>query len=175
MEAEKKRPQPPEARPRPGATRCPYCHEECEAGDGACACAACLSRHHVRCWEEGAGCGSCRATAPLVAAAAPTERTAAYARTVDAWLRLALTYNAILVVESILLVNVKLLSLAVVIPPLALGAFLANLCFLTGPGLELVANRLGYRGEGLRRGLFFLGTLFAMGLALVWCTEVWLR
>ncbi len=44
-----------------GSTRCPYCHDPCEACEDVAVCSHCLSRHHQACWEEAAHCSSCRA------------------------------------------------------------------------------------------------------------------
>lgn len=48
-------------RPQAGATRCPYCHDECAPEADVAVCRGCLSRHHAACWEEGAACASCGA------------------------------------------------------------------------------------------------------------------
>src|SRR5262245_37845120 len=115
-----------EQRPRPGATRCPFCHEPCEADADACACAECLSRHHRSCWTEGAACASCGATARLELAAAPSSQTQpatsttstaptdvyGFGATIDAWLRLGLVYNAVLVAISLLLLGPLLVTAA---------------------------------------------------------------
>ena len=44
-----------------GATRCPFCHDECEAAAEVVVCRTCLSRHHAECWSEGGACASCSA------------------------------------------------------------------------------------------------------------------
>lgn len=161
-----------EARGRPGATRCPYCHEACEAADDACACAECLSRHHRACWEEAGSCGSCRATRRLEAVErVPSSDPYGYAGVVDAWIRLGAVYNGLLALETLLLLNVKLLRPAVLIE-VGAAAFLANLCFLLGPAIELAARRLGYRGGWLRWILFGSGLGLALLLALLVCLGV---
>lgn len=72
------KPTPPPAdgirqRPKVGPTRCPYCHDDCLASDPVtCVCGDCLSRHHIACWEEAAGCGSCRSQHRLQAVTRPT-------------------------------------------------------------------------------------------------------
>src|SRR5690606_31055691 len=133
------------------------CHESCEALEDACACAACLSRHHRACWDEAGSCGSCRATKRLeLAEAARAHDPYGYAGVVEAWVRLGAVYNGLLVVVTLLLLNVELLR-PVVMFQVGAGAFLANLCFLLGPAVELVARRLGYRGEWLRWILFLPG------------------
>lgn len=158
----------PIARPRPGATRCPYCHEECEPGPDACACAECLSRHHRACWDEQGSCGSCRGTARLEAAA-PTR--AGDSTVIDAWLKLGGVYNGGLAAVTLLLLNVQLVS-PLVLVQVAFGALIANACFLLGPAIELVARRCGYDGGWLRWLLFVPGFLFALLLALVSCVTL---
>jgi hypothetical protein len=160
-------PAPLASRPRPGMTRCPYCHDTCPAEGEVCVCAECLSRHHVRCWDEGKGCSSCRGTRRLEAAAAkPGADAALYGPVIDAWLKLALVYNAGLALITILGLGSRLLDPATDIEVFG-GAILANFCFLLGPAVEIVARRLGYRGATLRWVLFALGFALAAGLALL--------
>ncbi len=40
------------------ADRCPYCHDDARS-DSQVACAACLARHHVACWDEHGECAAC--------------------------------------------------------------------------------------------------------------------
>lgn len=156
-------------RPRPGATRCPYCHEVCEALDGACACASCLSRHHRACWEEAGACGNCRGDRRLEpAAAGRVADPHGYVGVVDGWVRLGLAYNGALAALTLLCLNVALLRPSIAAQA-ALGAFVANSCFLLGPATELVARRLGYRGQTLRWALFVSGLGLALLLALISC------
>lgn len=71
---------PPEPRPDParddpardevrvagGALRCPYCHADVRREEQAwVACAGCMARHHVECWDESSRCGSCGAAERL--------------------------------------------------------------------------------------------------------------
>lgn len=53
-----------------GATRCPFCHDECSVAAEVAVCRACLSRHHAECWNEGGACASCSSSEYLDA---PTE------------------------------------------------------------------------------------------------------
>lgn len=152
--------------PRGGPTRCPYCHEVCEATDDACACVSCLARHHRACWAEAGGCASCRATARLETSRVADDR--GYGEAIDAWLKLGIVYNAVLVAITGLALNVHLLRLPLLVEVVA-GAVGANVCFLLGPALELFARRLGYRGKLLRWCLFVPGLLVAMVLALAVC------
>lgn len=170
------RAQPPgiSQRPRPGATRCPYCHDVCEADPDACACAACLSRHHRACWDEAGRCGSCQAGARLELAAPPAEADPrGYAAAVEAWLRLAAVYNAVLALATVALLGGRLLSPAVLVQVLV-GAFLANLCFLAGPGAEIALRRLNLPlvAAASRWVLFPLGLLVALALVLVSCASL---
>lgn len=47
-------------------TRCPYCHGPFAEPDLPLACARCLARHHVACWNETASCAACRGPDALV-------------------------------------------------------------------------------------------------------------
>lgn len=52
--------------PKGGATRCPFCHDECDPSTDVVVCRECLSRHHEGCWREGgSACSSCSATEAL--------------------------------------------------------------------------------------------------------------
>jgi hypothetical protein len=176
-DAPEPRPEPREelvARPRPGETRCPFCHESCSSSDPSCACAECLSRHHVRCWEENrSSCASCRATKRLEAVAVQDERV--YGSAIDAWLKLALAYNGGLALVTLLFLNLRLLRDPEVIFPVLFGALVANACFLLGPAIELFARRFGYRGVALRWTLFSLGYAFAAFLTIGYCLSVVLK
>ncbi len=60
--------------PRGGATRCPYCHDECDPSTDVVVCRECLSRHHEGCWREGgSACSSCSATEALTPEGAERE------------------------------------------------------------------------------------------------------
>ena len=50
---------PTRVKPQAGATRCPFCHDECTAAAEVRVCRTCLSRHHADCWNEGGACASC--------------------------------------------------------------------------------------------------------------------
>ncbi len=166
-----KRAAPPDdvaARPRPGATRCPYCHETCEAVEDACACAACLSRHHRACWDEAGACGSCRGAQRLELAGERAHDPHGYVGVVEGWVRLGAFYNASLLAVTLLLLNVSLLRPSIAVE-VGFGAVVANVCFLLGPAIELVARRLGYRGGWLRWILFLPGLGLALLLALISC------
>ena len=54
--------QPLRVEPQAGATRCPFCHEDCPPEADVAVCRSCLSRHHAACWQEGATCASCGAS-----------------------------------------------------------------------------------------------------------------
>ena len=169
-----RRPSPDDvaARPRAGATRCPYCHETCEAAQDACACADCLSRHHRACWDEAGACGSCRGGQRLeLAGARAASDPHGYAGVIEAWLRLGAVYNGALVVVTFLLLNVSLFRPSIAVQ-VGLGAFVANLCFLLGPAIELAARRFGHRGDWLRWILFLPGLGLALLLALISCLTV---
>lgn len=159
------------ARARPGATRCPYCHEGCEALEDACACASCLSRHHRACWDEAGACGSCRATLRLELAGVRAADPHGYAAVVEAWVRLGLVYNGALAGVTVLCLGLSLLRPSIAVQ-VGVGAVLANMCFLLGPAIELVARRWGYRGTGLRWILFVPGLGLALLLALISCLTV---
>lgn len=157
------------SRGRPGPTRCPFCHEECASAKDACACAECLARHHRGCWDESRGCASCRGTRLLELAKQPAEAPP-YGAALDSWLKLGVLYNSGLALVTVL----TLLARGRILDPLvwiqvAIGAVLANICFVTGPGIELVALRLGYRGHLLRAILFLVGWLLAGLLAGLCC------
>ena len=169
---------PPETiqqRPRSGATRCPYCHDECGASQSACACADCLSRHHVACWDEAGRCSSCGSTNRLQAAPASLESPSgtagkqSYAEVIDTWVKLAAVYNT-----SLVLVTVSLLGLAGrlvnnfgdVVGLMLLG----NLAFLSGPASELALMRVGFTNtKPFRWTVFGIGYFFALMLALEVC------
>jgi hypothetical protein len=172
--SDKERPNPDAIfrRPRPGATRCPYCHEECVASADACACGECLARHHPGCWDEGGGCGTCRGTLRMeVRPAAPLAVDQyGYGEVIEAWLRLGLVYNAGLTGVTVLCLGTSLFSFAIF--EAAIGAVLANLCFLLGPAIELGARRVGHRAVWLRWALFVPGFCLALLLALVTCLTV---
>ncbi|MGE0713381.1 MAG: hypothetical protein AB7N76_35920 [Planctomycetota bacterium] len=160
-------------RPRPGGTRCPYCHEGCDASQDACACAECLSRHHRECWDESQGCSSCGANARLEARAAGGPSLAVvstgpdYGEVLDAWLRLGGFYNGALALLTVGVLQTRVLSHVV---QLGLGALLANLLFLIGPALEIYARRFGLREtHPLRLLLFIPGLVLGLGLALANC------
>ena len=59
-------------RPQPGATRCPFCHDDCAETEDVAVCRACRSRHHSDCWAEAGECSSCSASEYL---GVPAERT----------------------------------------------------------------------------------------------------
>jgi hypothetical protein len=171
---DKPQPEGIQQRPRSGATRCPYCHDECEAGQEACACADCLSRHHLGCWDEAAGCSSCRSTNRLLASPETTESEAspAYGEVIDAWLKLGLIYNGGLGGLTLLLLNTRLLHLGIALEVLA-GAVVANLCFLSGPVIELIGRRLGFKStQPLRWTLFVVGFGLSLLLALASCLSL---
>jgi hypothetical protein len=163
--------EPIRQRPRAGTTRCPFCHDECQASPQACVCAECLSRHHTRCWDEGQGCSSCRATQRLEAPGGAQQEgsKADYNAVIEAWFKLGGIYNGGLVVLTLVVLRGQLFTMegmGLAIP----GAVLANLCFLLGPACEVVARRLGWRETTpLRLGLFLAGFLLALGMTLVAC------
>lgn len=45
--------------------RCPFCREGIASEDSLAACGDCGARHHDACWDEGAGCASCRSQRAL--------------------------------------------------------------------------------------------------------------
>lgn len=49
---------PTKVKPRAGATRCPFCHDDVHAAESA-VCQDCLARHHPACWQESGSCASC--------------------------------------------------------------------------------------------------------------------
>ncbi len=158
-------------RPRPGATRCPYCHDECAATGDECVCAECLSRHHRRCWDEGSGCSSCRGTRRLEAVAAPPRGGPQFNDAVDAWIKLGLVYNLVLTGVTVLTLGTRLLQPGLVVA-VACGAIVANVCFLLGPAIELIIRRLGARDTtALRWALFASGTFLAMMLTFFCCLD----
>jgi len=53
---------PTRVQPQAGATRCPFCHDECPPDAEVAVCRTCLSRHHAECWSEGGACASCSAS-----------------------------------------------------------------------------------------------------------------
>lgn len=169
-EKERPRPDPISQRPRAGATRCPYCHEECAASAEACACGECLARHHPGCWDEGGGCGTCRSTLRLDVRPVEVVDRHGYTGVIDAWLRLGLVYNGGLTLVTVLCLGSSLFSLVVL--EAAVGAVIANVCFLLGPAIELGARRLGYRGDRLRWLLFVPGLCLALLLAVGACVTV---
>src|SRR4051812_36381946 len=63
----------PRVEPRGGATRCPYCHEECPPGEDVRVCRECLARHHAACWSESEGCAGCRAREALAPEKGPAR------------------------------------------------------------------------------------------------------
>jgi len=165
-------------RPRSGATRCPFCHDECQAGQEACACADCLSRHHLGCWDEAGGCSSCRSTNRLVATPSASGvrvpgNDPRYAEVIDAWLRLGLVYNGSLGGLTALILWPLMLDGGVIASVVA-GALVANVCFLLGPGIELVARRFGFKKtRPLRWTLFVAGLGIAGILAIVSCVSLY--
>ena len=164
------------ARPRPGGTRCPFCHESCEADAESCACAECLSRHHRRCWDENrASCASCRATRRLEVPAAARKDDAGYSSAIDAWLKLWLVYNAGLTLITLLCANVKFVQDPMLFAGAIFGAIFANIPFVFGPAVELFARRLGYRGAFLRHVVFALGFGFAAIVTIASCLSLWLK
>ncbi len=64
----------PRVKPQAGATRCPFCHDECAPEVDVVVCRACLSRHHAACWGEGNACASCGAAEFLSAPPADAAR-----------------------------------------------------------------------------------------------------
>ena len=158
-------PTPLASRPRAGMTRCPYCHDDCPSEGEICVCADCLSRHHVRCWEEGSGCASCRSTRRLEAVAKAGPDTSIYGPAIDAWLKLALVYNGGLGLLTVFALGRRLLDPVTLFNVIGL-ALMANFCFVLGPAAEIVARRLGYRGTMLRWVLFALGFTLAFIFAL---------
>lgn len=46
-------------RVRQSPNRCPFCHDDVRVEESV-ACRDCLARHHEGCWDEGAGCSTCR-------------------------------------------------------------------------------------------------------------------
>lgn len=176
---DKSNPETIQQQPRAGATRCPFCHDECVAGQDACACADCLSRHHTACWEEASGCSSCRSANRLSATSSSDEVEVAaksdprYGEVLDAWLKLALVYNGGLGLVTLLILGSMLLTWRVAILT-GEGAFVANLCFLLGPVSELIARRAGFRKtKPLRWTLFVLGFGFSLLLALAACASLY--
>lgn len=60
---------PTRVQPQAGATRCPFCHDECTPDAEVAVCRTCLSRHHAECWSEGGACASCSGSEFLEASA----------------------------------------------------------------------------------------------------------
>jgi hypothetical protein len=93
------------------------------------------------------------------------------------WERLRLIYNAVLGVETVLVLMANpprggveaMGSLAFVV---AAYAVVANVCFCAGPVLEGYARLLKIRGTAVTGLLFGLGTAFAMMLTLVACLSL---
>lgn len=92
----------PRVKPHAGATRCPFCHEECAPEVEVVVCRECLSRHHSACWGEGRACASCGAaeflSAPLEATR-PAEAATSTGLTrgeVGLWITLIATSGVIL-------------------------------------------------------------------------------
>lgn len=55
-------------------TRCPFCHDTCDATGEDVVCHDCLARHHSECWSEnGAACAACSSPAALVVQTAPAS------------------------------------------------------------------------------------------------------
>ena len=68
---------PTRVRSQAGATRCPFCHEDCPPEADVVVCRGCLARHHAGCWTEGKACASCGGAEGLsapVEAAQPAEQ-----------------------------------------------------------------------------------------------------
>lgn len=61
-------------------TRCPFCHEGCDAEVENRVCRDCLARHHAACWAEGAACANCGSGRSMEPSAAAPELTAERAR-----------------------------------------------------------------------------------------------
>lgn len=49
---------------RDGPTRCPYCHDGCDALEAGVACQACAAPHHKECWAELGACAGCSCAGP---------------------------------------------------------------------------------------------------------------
>lgn len=100
-------------------------------------------------------------------AAAPRPERESVDDVVRAWVRLAVVYNVALT----LVTGGTAVFLAGPLfakdhaGTLVVYAFLANSCFLAGPGTELVLRLFGATSPILRIGLFAGGTLFASALA----------
>tara|TARA_R110002072_G_scaffold223699_2_gene380740 strand:- start:430 stop:918 length:489 start_codon:yes stop_codon:yes gene_type:complete len=52
-------------------TRCPFCHDTCEASGEDVVCHDCLARHHSECWSENGACAACSSATALVAKDVP--------------------------------------------------------------------------------------------------------
>jgi hypothetical protein len=91
-----------------------------------------------------------------------------YGDVFGAWLKLGLVYDAGLVALCVAALGERLLLVPILVQ-VAVGAALANLCFLIGPAIDLIARRLGYRGAILRWLLFVSGFALALVLALDCC------
>jgi len=48
-------------------TRCPFCHDTCQADGEDVVCHDCLARHHAECWGENGACAACSSPKALVA------------------------------------------------------------------------------------------------------------
>jgi hypothetical protein len=81
------------------------------------------------------------------------------------WERLRILYNLVLVGLVLLPTggSIHLPSLRE-LPVLAVGAFLANLCYLAGPVAEAYLSWLGLRSRWVIAGLFAGGVLIAIPL-----------
>jgi hypothetical protein len=85
------------------------------------------------------------------------------------WEKLRLFYNAILLIETFLILmsfSPKARLLSSIFPCLGL-AFLANVCFCLGPVLDGYARWIGLRHEVVTGLIFGLGTLLAMLLTFI--------
>lgn len=96
-----------------------------------------------------------------------------YAEVIDAWLRLGLVYNGSLGGLTALILWPLMLDGGVIASVVA-GALVANVCFLLGPGIELVARRFGFKKtRPLRWTLFVAGLGIAGILAIVSCVSLY--
>ena len=107
---------------------------------------------------------------PLEVSEAGTDRTNKPLEIMAAWERLRLWYNAVLAGEVFVLMFTGWFSMNVMsreIGTIVAGAFWANVCFCTGHVIEYYFGLIGVRGRKVRIGIFIVGTLIAMLLALV--------
>jgi hypothetical protein len=117
--------------------------------------------------DEGHGCSSCRSTKRLEPPRAaqiarrPAIEDSGAREIIDAWLKLAGIYNAVLIAEVLVGLNTRLTEGFIQFLVVAC-AFLANLCFLMGPAFELLLRRFGVHTRGARWAIFTMGLLVAI-------------